>query len=568
MPPQAAWTPSPRYLTRLRQNLVSCFDEEELRALCSDLDTDYDDLTGQGRAGKARSMVAFLERRGRLPELAKICSRQRPLVNWEDTPDLPLADLENDFVNRQSELSLLHAERLRAALSPYVLVSAPAGYGKSYLMRRLIATMETDEVLCQKWGYRYVDFSRQIGDPIAYLVQSITGQSLPHDPAAALDLVCKYVVQMLAGPLPEGYHGRRAVLLIFDAVERLDQATGQWLGKLLSDLRRRTRSGQTEIVTVRVIIAGRNVEPFWSSYAGAASQLPAPQRIELTPFESNPIQNLVWKQGRAVQVNLDERTVVEIASEMQFLSGGHPHILCSLVKELADLSFAIGPVAEHFEQHREQLVRKHLAPVADSLLDAAPPLLAEAARVLSIFRRVNANTVLRLVQAGALTMSANSDEIKLLGDLQKAHLLAKPSIQEPFYRSHLMRHILALDMAYSSRSGWAQHRRLNRIALDLYESWIHNLGAGLPDTPLKATQRLLSVVEWLYHALQDEAVDPDRIHTGLEKHMRTLSDGSTVLPLADLIVDEIVRDPEMCYLLRHGLGEDGVSTVCTWLKAV
>jgi hypothetical protein len=566
VPPQAALTPSSRYLTQLRQNLINCFDEDELRTLCFDLDTDYDTLPGQGKAGKARSLVAFLDRRGRLSDLAQVCSRQRPHVSWADSPG-PVANPENEFVNRQSELNLLNVERLRAALSPYVLISAPAGYGKSYLMRRLIATMETDQVLCRKWGYRYVDFSRQIGDSIAYVVQSITGQSSKNDPDTAADLICRYVVQGLASPLSEGRDGRRAVLLIFDAVERLDQDAAQWLGKLLGNLRRRTRSGQTEIVTVRVILAGRNVEPFWASYAGAASQLPAPQRIELTPFEGNPIQDLVWRQGRTVQVNLDEQTVIQIAGELQFLSGGHPRIIRSLVEELASLSFAIGPAAEYFQQQREQLVRKHLAPVVDGLLDATEPSLARAARVLSVFRRVNANTVQALVKTGALALPVNTDEIKLLGDLQKAHLLNRPSIQEPFYRDHLTRHILALDMAYSSRKSRAQYFRLNGIALELYESWIHNLGSGLPDTPLKATQRLLSVAEWLFHALQDETMDESRIRVGLPKHLQALVAGGQSLPVADLIVDEIVKDSEMCYLLRHRLGDDGVSTVCAWLQA-
>jgi hypothetical protein len=565
LPPQEAWTPLPRYLTQLRQNLVNCFDEDELRALCSDLGADYEDLPGQGKGGKARGLVAFLERRGRLSELAKICSRQRPHVSWEDTPDLSLSALEGEFVNRQSELSLLNVERLRASLSPYVLISAPAGYGKSYLVRRLVATLETDAALCNKWGYRYVDFSRQVGDSIAYIVQSITGQSSQMEPDVAADLICKYVVQRLAEPLADGRAGRRAVLLIFDAVERLDEGTVQWLCKLLSALRKRTRSGQGEIVTVRVIVAGRNVEPFWESYARGTALLPAPQRIELTPFDGNPIQDLVWRQGRAIQVSLDEQTVVQIASELQFLSGGHPRVICSLMEELTGLSFAIGPVAEYFEQHREQLVHKHLTPVVDGLLDALAPSLVETVRALSVFRRVNANTVQALVKVGALTMPSSMDEIQLLGDLQRLHLLNKPCIQEPFYRDHLMRRILALDMAHSSKDR-ALYHRLNQVALDLYESWIHNLGQGLPDTPLKATQRLLSVAEWLFHALQDEAIDEPGIQAALQKHAQALAEGSATLPVVDLLAQEIIRDSETCYLLRHRLGDDGVSTVYSWLK--
>lgn len=72
------------YLTKLRQLLTAHFDEEELRTLCFDLGVDLDDLKGEGKAGKARELVAYLERRGRISELAAIGKRMRPHVDWED----------------------------------------------------------------------------------------------------------------------------------------------------------------------------------------------------------------------------------------------------------------------------------------------------------------------------------------------------------------------------------------------------------------------------------------------------------------------------------------------------
>jgi len=112
----------------------------------------------------------------------------------------------------------------------------------------------------------------------------------------------------------------------------------------------------------------------------------------------------------------------------------------------------------------------------------------------------------------------------------------------------------------------AQYHRLNKIAIALYRNWIHNLGHGLPDTVLKATQRLLSVVEWLFHALQDEDADEDVLRAELKKHIRVLSEPSQPPSVADLIADEIKRDADVRYLLRR-LGDDPVSIVHGWLKA-
>jgi formylglycine-generating enzyme required for sulfatase activity len=63
---------------KLRELITVCFDKEELRTLCFDLEVYYDDLRGEGRAGKARELVAYFERRGRISELVAYCRRLRP----------------------------------------------------------------------------------------------------------------------------------------------------------------------------------------------------------------------------------------------------------------------------------------------------------------------------------------------------------------------------------------------------------------------------------------------------------------------------------------------------------
>jgi len=84
-------TTKPGYRTRLRQLLTTHFDEGELNTFCFDLDVDYDDLPGEGKANKARELVKYLERRGRTHEIVKIGRQVRPDVPWEDTPEQAMA---------------------------------------------------------------------------------------------------------------------------------------------------------------------------------------------------------------------------------------------------------------------------------------------------------------------------------------------------------------------------------------------------------------------------------------------------------------------------------------------
>lgn len=71
-------TPERLDRAKLRELIIACFDEEELRTLCFDLNVNYDDLRGEGRAGKARELVAYFERRRRISELVMYCRRVRP----------------------------------------------------------------------------------------------------------------------------------------------------------------------------------------------------------------------------------------------------------------------------------------------------------------------------------------------------------------------------------------------------------------------------------------------------------------------------------------------------------
>ena len=54
------------------------FDEEELQTLCFKLSVDYDNLRGEGKAGKARELVELAERTNRLDDLVNAVRQERP----------------------------------------------------------------------------------------------------------------------------------------------------------------------------------------------------------------------------------------------------------------------------------------------------------------------------------------------------------------------------------------------------------------------------------------------------------------------------------------------------------
>jgi len=69
---------------QLRELIIQGFGREELRTLCFDLDVEYDDLPAEGRSGKARELIIYMDNRGRTAELLALCVQRRPLLEWPD----------------------------------------------------------------------------------------------------------------------------------------------------------------------------------------------------------------------------------------------------------------------------------------------------------------------------------------------------------------------------------------------------------------------------------------------------------------------------------------------------
>lgn len=126
-------------LARLRQILTERFSEDELRTLCFDLGVDYEVLPAEGKAGKARELVSYLERRKRLSELVKVGQRLRPDISWE-------GDARNLAAVRRRYLKAIATEerfrrwtgaRYMEELSVQVLLDRPpsAAYGQADTVR-------------------------------------------------------------------------------------------------------------------------------------------------------------------------------------------------------------------------------------------------------------------------------------------------------------------------------------------------------------------------------------------------------------------------------------------------
>lgn len=65
--------------TQLHQQLIDRYNLDELRTLCAQMGVPFEDLGGEGRQSKAREMILWLQRRGRLADL-KARLQARPTI--------------------------------------------------------------------------------------------------------------------------------------------------------------------------------------------------------------------------------------------------------------------------------------------------------------------------------------------------------------------------------------------------------------------------------------------------------------------------------------------------------
>ncbi len=74
----------------LRDFIDAHFNDNELSDLCFDLGIDYESLPGEGKAVKARELVAHCQRHDRLAELEAACLRLRPDASTAPVPPAPV----------------------------------------------------------------------------------------------------------------------------------------------------------------------------------------------------------------------------------------------------------------------------------------------------------------------------------------------------------------------------------------------------------------------------------------------------------------------------------------------
>ena len=70
------------YLVYLRKLMTASFSVGELQLICSELGVDWEEMSGSTKSGQILSLIGYLQRRGRVEDLARACAAARGQEDW------------------------------------------------------------------------------------------------------------------------------------------------------------------------------------------------------------------------------------------------------------------------------------------------------------------------------------------------------------------------------------------------------------------------------------------------------------------------------------------------------
>jgi hypothetical protein len=73
-------------IVSFKRNLKKAFNDNDLKALCFDLNIPYEDLGSDTHNGRIQDLIEYGQRHGRLAELTAYCRQHRPHLVWPDFP--------------------------------------------------------------------------------------------------------------------------------------------------------------------------------------------------------------------------------------------------------------------------------------------------------------------------------------------------------------------------------------------------------------------------------------------------------------------------------------------------
>lgn len=429
--------------------------EKEIRQALLDL--------GEDIAEDTPSDVVLRLWRKHIPELTK---RPKP----------PGPDLMPEFENREIELRKLQRNDIL-----HFVITAPAGYGKTYLLKK--AELEFSNI---GWTCVYVDIkelwerysplkaNHLLAEFYFILAEKFAGKF----GASEILKTCENVVQQdnliraedcfarLVTEYSRYEQGNLGIVLLIDSVEYLSEPAAKWLlREFVPDLRSRKQAG----IIFKTLFAGRIFKRSEDELNKLLIELwdQIPFRhvwIELEPFAHEVIQSMVvtWASRQGPQISLRDDTLNLIAANVNKISGGHPKCIKDILIQIAQ-DTNLGVDQRYFDRRNEVFFSDHVVPVIEEIRKlVSPEYLTAFLRSISVLLYFNRDIIDAFLRSGIdfeLPESITAD--KLLQELASTRLVKPCENLLGFYEDAIVRKLFVAEMKLRDRDYYS---RVNGLA--------------------------------------------------------------------------------------------------------
>jgi hypothetical protein len=383
--------------------------------------------------------------------------------NWEDKlletvmesqPDIDLSPFDIDlapeieetpigflpFANRKDEWE-------RVVLYPrrqYCLFDAPAGYGKTALLKKL-----RKEFTDRGWFCAYVPSKEEgTGDPLTLsnvferLVQELEIQPnfYSDDPRRTSLEIGKAII--------EKHKDQPGIALLFD-VDRAPRKEFMPILKIIIEtiiptiweaLTRNSDFFRLTPKNYRVAVAGRylatRIENFDFTYNFDVTQL--------EPFDYQVVQNICTPYVGNRLHNKAERD--DFAAHLLFHSGGHPRCMARILQDFEECAF---PPGEFFMFHRKR-IEKIVSQEIDQVRRGITPNLRQVLENLCVYRRLDHALLREFLAAPHLVYPGLAkDEYDLAMKLKQTYLVDWTGDNYQHLSDDITRRLLVLRRIYN-----------------------------------------------------------------------------------------------------------------------
>lgn len=322
------------------------------------------------------------------------------------------------FVNREKELKHIRGNR------HYIFINAPAGYGKTTLLRETELRYSQDG-----WLSVYIQVHekpatcKQIASDIQKFlgVSGITSYPGLADIGSELANQLLITLQQFTDKHKRTSKIEEGIVLLLDNVERMSDIE---FTHLLNDFIPALYDNLRENSKFRVVFAGR----YLGEKLGALNvDIKIPIAIEsLESFRFDIVKNTVEYESTSKSKNFPL-----VAALVMQTTGGHPGCMAKIIPNIS-FQYPEAHFATNKESYEKEVIR-----IADSIRKTIPYKLQNVFDMLSVFRRYNYSLLQKIIQEDIFDEKWSADDLEK--SLTSTYLVNR---SEGFIQDEIVRRVL------------------------------------------------------------------------------------------------------------------------------